>query len=67
MKPELPGARAMVKLAIMPDGSVGQVTVTGVSETVTNCLAKWMRATSFPKAKTLTTASVSVQNGDVDL
>lgn len=64
VEPEGIGARAMVKMAIAPDGSVAQVTVTGVSSTATSCLSKWMRATSFPKAKTLTTASVSVQNGD---
>lgn len=61
--PDAP-ARASMKLTIKADGKVDEVTVTGVSLTATQCLTKWMRATSFPASKATTSASIIVQGAD---
>jgi hypothetical protein len=61
--PDAP-ARAMVKLKIKPDGKVDEVTVAGVSLKASQCLEKWMRATTFPKGKDGTQVSVLVQGAD---
>lgn len=63
VEPDAP-ARAMVKLAIKPDGKVDTVTVSGVSLKASQCLEKWMRATEFPTAKESTNVSVLVQSAD---
>lgn len=63
VEPDAP-ARASMKLTIKPDGKVDEVSVSGVSGTATQCLTKWMRATTFPTAKDPTTVSVIVQGAD---
>ncbi|HUQ04614.1 MAG TPA: hypothetical protein VM261_19070 [Kofleriaceae bacterium] len=59
-----PPGRATIKMTIKPDGKVDAVTVSGASSSATDCLTKWTRATTFPAAKSLTTASILVQTPD---